>query len=61
MIKDIINILKPYIDWTSIVTTVGALVSWFPAIAGALGIAWWCYRIYETRLSIKLIKKQLGE
>jgi hypothetical protein len=52
---------KTIFDWASIGTTLLAIIKWFPEIAGALGIAWWCYRIYETRLSIKLLKKQLKE
>lgn len=53
--------LKTFFDWSAVITTIAALVSWFPAIAGALGIIWWCYRIRETRLAAKLIAKQLQQ
>jgi hypothetical protein len=51
--------LKTTFDWAAVITTIGTFVSWFPEIAGALGIVWWCYRIYETRLSTKILEQQL--
>lgn len=53
--------LKPFFDWASVGITLAAIISWFPAIAGALGIIWWCYRIYETRLATQLLRKQLEQ
>lgn len=53
--------LKTFLDWASVSVTAAAFLSWLPHIAAGLAVIWGAYRIYEVRLNIKLLKKQLGE
>lgn len=53
--------LKSFLDGLAASVTVAAFLSWLPHIAAALGVVWAAYRIYEVRLNIKLLKKQLKE
>ena len=39
--------LKVAVDTASAVFTLGALLSWLPAIAAGLSVVWYCIRIYE--------------
>ena len=40
---------KHAVDAVSIVTVVGTLAQWLPAIAALFTIIWTCFRIYETK------------
>lgn len=48
-------------DAVSVVTVVGALVQWLPAVAALFTIIWTAIRIYETDTVQSLIKKSKGE
>lgn len=51
--------IKHYIDITSIGIWLSAFFSLIPHIAALLSIVWVCFRIYESYLTIKRIKKEL--
>ena len=40
---------KHTVDAVSIVTVVGTLAQWLPAMAALFTIIWTCFRIYETK------------
>lgn len=40
---------KHAVDAVSIVTVVGTLAQWLPAVAALFTIIWTCFRIYETK------------
>ena len=40
---------KHAVDAVSIVTVVGTLAQWLPAMAALFTIIWTCFRIYETK------------
>lgn len=53
--------MKTIFDWVATGVTFAAFVSWLPHIAAGLGVVWGFYRIYETHLNVKLLKKQLSK
>jgi hypothetical protein len=53
--------IKGFFDWAAITTTVASLIQWAPAAAGVVSLIWVCYRVYETHLSVQLLKKQLAK
>ena len=53
--------LKTFFDWLAVGITGATFLTWLPHIAAGLAVVWGAYRIYEVRLNIKLLKKQLGE
>lgn len=53
--------LKHVLDWAAGLITVASLMTWLPAVAAVLSVAWGCYRLYETHLNVKLLKLQLKE
>lgn len=53
--------IKTFFDWGALGTLIATLASWLPGVAALLAVIWWAYRIHETRLQVKLLKKQLGE
>jgi hypothetical protein len=53
--------LKTFCDWLATTITLATLLSWLPHMAAALGVVWGCYRIYESHLNVKLLKKQLKD
>lgn len=40
---------KHFVDGLSIITVVGALAQWLPAIAALASLIWTAIRIYETK------------
>lgn len=48
-------------DAISVVTVVGALVQWLPAVAALFTIIWTAIRIYETETVQKLLNRNKGE
>ncbi len=40
---------KHAVDAVSVVTVVGTLAQWLPAMAALFTIIWTCFRIYETK------------
>lgn len=48
-------------DAVSVVTVVGALVQWLPAVAALFTIIWTTIRIYETETVQKLLNRNKGE
>lgn len=48
-------------DAVSVVTVVGALVQWLPAVAALFTIIWTAIRIYETETVQKLLNRNKGE
>lgn len=48
---------KSIVDGASVVTVVGVLAGWLPAIAALFTIIWTAIRIYETKTVQKLLGK----
>ena len=48
---------KHLIDWASVATVMGTLMSWLPAIAALFTIVWTAIRIYETKTVQGWLKK----
>jgi len=48
---------KHAVDAVSVVTVVGTLAQWLPAMAALFTIIWTCFRIYET----KTVQRWLGK
>jgi len=48
---------KNVIDSASIVTVMGTLMNWLPAVAALFSIVWTLIRIYETKTVQKLLGK----
>lgn len=57
MNHDLSDITKHTLDGLSIIATLGALVSFLPAVSTLLSIVWLSLRIYESETVQKLIKK----
>lgn len=49
------DLLKHALDGMSILTVVGTLVEFLPAVSAILSIVWMCIRIYETETVQKLV------
>lgn len=49
---------KHVLDGLSVVTVLGTLMSWLPAVAALLSIVWSVLRIYESKTVQKLFKKE---
>ena len=50
--------LKHMIDGASILTVIGTLVEFLPAVSAVLSIVWVAIRIYETDTVKKLLKRK---
>jgi len=48
---------KHVLDGLSLLTVLGTLMSWLPAVAALLSIIWTLLRIYESKTVQKLFKK----
>jgi len=48
---------KHTVDAISLITVVGTLMQWLPAIAALASLVWTCIRIYETKTVQKLLGK----
>ena len=55
--EDISEHTKHVVDGASIVTVMGTLMQWLPAVAAIFSIVWTAIRIYETKTVQKLLKK----
>jgi hypothetical protein len=53
--------LKHMIDGASILTVIGTLVEFLPAVSAVLSIIWVAIRIYETDTVQKLVNRKGGE
>lgn len=49
---------KNVADGLSIVTVIGTLAEWLPAIAALFSIIWTAFRIYETETIQRWLKKK---
>jgi hypothetical protein len=49
---------KHVLDGLSVVTVLGTLMSWLPAVAALLSIIWSVLRIYESKTVQKFLKKE---
>ena len=52
---------KHVLDGLSLITVLGTLMSWLPAVAALLSIIWTLLRIYESNTVQKLIGKNNAE
>ena len=52
---------KHVLDGLSLVTVLGTLMSWLPAVAALLSIIWTVLRIYESKTVQKLLGKKDAE
>jgi len=50
--------LKHVIDGASILTVIGTLVEFLPAVSAVLSIVWVAIRIYETETMKKLLNRK---
>jgi hypothetical protein len=50
--------LKHIIDGASIITVIGTLVEFLPAVSAILSIVWVAIRIYETETVQKLVNRK---
>ena len=55
--EDINEHTKNFIDGASIVTVLGTIMNWLPAVAALFSIVWTAIRIYETKTVQGWIKK----
>jgi hypothetical protein len=53
--------LKHMIDGASILTVIGTLVEFLPAVSAVLSIIWVAIRIYETDTVQKLVNRKKDE
>jgi hypothetical protein len=53
--------VKHMIDGASILTVIGTLVEFLPAVSAVLSIIWVAIRIYETDTVQKLVNREGGE
>jgi hypothetical protein len=53
--------VKHMIDGASILTVIGTLVEFLPAVSAVLSIIWVAIRIYETDTVQKLVNRKGGE
>jgi hypothetical protein len=49
---------KHFLDGLSLLTVLGTLMSWLPAVAALLSIIWTTLRIYESKTVQKLLGKK---
>ena len=49
---------KHILDGLSLITVLGTLMSWLPAVAALLSIIWTALRIYESKTVQKLLGKK---
>jgi hypothetical protein len=49
---------KHVLDGLSLLTVLGTLMSWLPAVAALLSIVWTLLRIYESKTFQKLLGKK---
>jgi hypothetical protein len=49
---------KHVLDGLSLITVLGTLMSWLPAVAALLSIVWTLLRIYESATVQKLVGKK---
>ena len=49
---------KHFLDGLSLVTVLGTLMDWLPAVAALLSIIWTALRIYESKTVQKLLGKK---
>jgi hypothetical protein len=49
---------KHVLDGLSLLTVLGTLMSWLPAVAALLSIIWTALRIYESKTVQKLLGKK---
>lgn len=47
--------IKHMLDGVSLLTVIGTLVEFLPAVSALLSIVWMCIRIYETETIQKLV------
>jgi hypothetical protein len=52
---------KHVLDGLSLLTVLGTLVDWLPAVAALLSIVWTTLRIYESKTVQKLLGKKDAE
>jgi hypothetical protein len=52
---------KHVLDGLSLITVLGTLMSWLPAVAALLSIIWTLLRIYESSTVQKLLGKNNAE
>jgi hypothetical protein len=52
---------KHVLDGLSLITVLGTLMSWLPAVAALLSIIWTLLRIYESNTVQKLLGKNNAE
>jgi hypothetical protein len=53
--------MKTVFDWSAAGMLVASIVELLPAIAAGMAVVWWGYRIYESHLQVRILKKQLKE
>jgi hypothetical protein len=49
---------KHVLDGLSLITVIGTLMNWLPAVAALLSIIWTLLRIYESKTVQKLLGKK---
>jgi hypothetical protein len=49
---------KHFLDGLSLVTVLGTLMSWLPAVAALLSIIWTLLRIYESKTVQSILRKK---
>ena len=49
---------KHFLDGLSLITVLGTLMDWLPAVAALLSIVWTALRIYESKTVQKLLGKK---
>jgi hypothetical protein len=52
---------KHAVDAVSVVTVVGTLAQWLPAMAALFTIIWTCFRIYETKTVQRWLAKKVKD
>jgi len=52
---------KHFLDGLSLITVLGTLMDWLPAVAALLSIVWTTLRIYESKTVQKLLGKKDAE
>jgi hypothetical protein len=52
---------KHVLDGVSLLTVLGTLIDWLPAVAALLSIIWTLLRIYESKTVQKLLGKKDAE
>jgi hypothetical protein len=49
---------KHFLDGLSLLTVLGTLMSWLPAVAAILSIIWTLLRIYESKTVQSILRKK---